>query len=50
MHTCLKFGPAEDVVFPKCQLNETVVWKGNTISTLVDELTDRFQVGLAGQK
>ena len=40
----------EDVVFPKCQLNETVVCKGNTIPTLVDELTDRFQVGLAGQK
>jgi hypothetical protein len=59
----MKFGPAvyevfdgEDVVFPKRRLDDTVVCKGNTllvdpsISTLVDELTDRFQVGLAGQK
>jgi hypothetical protein len=45
-----------DIVFLKCQLDDTVGCKENTllvdysISALVDELTDRFQVGLTGPK
>lgn len=44
----------EDVVLPKGRLDDSVVCKGNTllvdlsVSALVDEFTDRFQVGLAG--
>ena len=43
----------EDVVLAKCLLDDLIVRERDTllvdfaVATLVDELTDRFQVGLA---
>jgi len=50
-----KIFDAEDVMFAERLLDDTIVGQRNTllidfaISTLVDQLTNRLQVGLAGK-